>query len=1021
LKTFKKTAIAMGVAQVALLASGVAFAQTAPTANDAAGSNNSVVVVGQRAALESAQNIKKNADEIVDSVVADDIGKLPDKSVTEVLQRMPGVTINRTLGRSDPLQGVGEDGRFAAEGTGVSIRGLSYVRSELNGRDSFSANGGRALSFEDVPPELMAGVDIYKNPSAEQIEGAIGGLVNLRTAMPFDFKGFKAAASLEASHSSLRGSTEPAMSGMLSNRWDTDLGQFGALIDLSRSKISTRSNGMSVGHYFSRTDAVTGDTSSQERWITPGVGWNTSDFDRTREGFYGALQWKKGDFSSSLTYFKSKYELNTAENALFTFPNSRNVTVDSGATFDSHGALLTGTLRDTADGGIGFGDNARSVGRKSETTDIAWTGTWKASNQWTFKADLQRTRSVTDGIDNLAALNGIMTKQTVDLSGSVPKVTFDAADQAFFANPASYNWDSTQEHRDHAVATQTALRLDAKYTFDSPVLQDLRFGVRATDRASLTQANTPNNQWSGLGAGWAVDTSAAQNGWQPLSSMINLGDPRFSGNSTVQPFSGFFNGQTSMPVPVIVPSMSLTTGGSPPPGFTTLHDYVKQVCKPNHLNDDICKWSPAPFGDPIARNQQGERTQSFYSQLRFGFDDLPYPVDGNVGVRVVRTEETAVGRTLLGATKVASGLTGVPIFAAMTDEQTFNNSYTNVLPSLNLKMKANNELQFRFAASQGMARPDFYRMQAYTTLSENVKSHKDPNDSTKEVLDSVTFTGSANGNTMLKPTKSNNLDLTAEYYFGKGNSLTLAVFNKQLKDIVVDKTTFYPINDVSGVSHDFQLTSPINGASGRATGFELGYQQYFDKLPGALSGFGVAGNYTYIDSRLDMGLPADRNWCTPSTQDTALISALGGCDTNGRYFGGNLPVTGLSKNAYNLALLYDKGPWSARLAYSWRSKAMQNVHTWGTFGDDGITRNPDDPNYGKGYSAKYVVPSWSGSYGQLDMGIQFKPTENLTVAFDASNITDALYKSYSQQGIGMMLNGVYYVGRRFTLSTRYSF
>jgi len=141
----KKTAIAMAAAHIALLASGAAMAQTAPASK---GDPNTVVVVGQRAALESAQKIKQNSDEIVDSIVADDIGKLPDRSVTEVLQRIPGVSIDRTMNRADPMQGLG-DGiqHFAAEGTGVSVRGLSYVRSELNGRDSFSANGGRALSF----------------------------------------------------------------------------------------------------------------------------------------------------------------------------------------------------------------------------------------------------------------------------------------------------------------------------------------------------------------------------------------------------------------------------------------------------------------------------------------------------------------------------------------------------------------------------------------------------------------------------------------------------------------------------------------------------------------------------------------------------------------------------------------------------------------------------------------------------------------------------------------------------------
>src|SRR5471032_409759 len=185
MKQFKKTAIAMGLAQMTMMLSGVALAQTtdAPKTNDApAAEPVAVIVTGQRAALQSAQKIKQNSDEIVDSIVAEDMGKLPDRSVTEVLQRVVGVTIDRTMAKGDPEH-------FSVEGSGVSIRGLSYVRSELNGRDSFSANGGRSLNFEDVPPELMAGVDVYKNPSAEQVEGAVGGLVNLRTAMPFDFKG----------------------------------------------------------------------------------------------------------------------------------------------------------------------------------------------------------------------------------------------------------------------------------------------------------------------------------------------------------------------------------------------------------------------------------------------------------------------------------------------------------------------------------------------------------------------------------------------------------------------------------------------------------------------------------------------------------------------------------------------------------------------------------------------------------------------------------------------------------------
>ncbi len=993
------------------MASSVVFAQSAPAAAD--DSMSTVVIVGRRAALESARKIKQNADEIVDSVVSDDIGKLPDKSVTEVLQRMPGVTIDRILGRADPLQGVGEDNRFAAEGAGVSIRGLNYLRSELNGRDAFSANGGRALSFEDVPPELMAGVDIYKNPSAEQTEGAIGGLVNLRTALPFDFKGAKGALSVEASRSNLRGKTEPSFSGLLSNRWDTPWGQVGALVDLAHSKIATRSNGLNVSHYFSRTDAVLGDTSGAERWL-PGAGlsWNTGDFDRTRDGLYGALQWKKGDLSSSLTYFQSKYKLATSERQAYTFGNPNDITVDAGATFAPNGALLTGVLRNPVTGGIGYGTNARSVGRESETRDLAWNLRWKASSPWTLRADVQRVRSTTDGYDNLAALGGRMPKQTVDLSGSIPRVGFDAGDKAFLVDPANLYWDSTQQHKDVAVATQNALRFDAQYTFDHPVLKDLHFGVRATDRKSLTQSNTPNNQWAPLTPDWAVGPDG-----QPLSAFAKLNDPRFAGNTSVQNFNGFFGGKVGPPAALIMPDMALTTGGAPPPSFQMLHEYTKAVCK-NPCPSWIL-WSPAPFGDPIASNQQSEKTRSAFAQLRFGFDKLPYPVDGNVGLRVVRTQETAVGYTLFTPPNVAAGIPGVPSIAPQADKKAFEHSYTNVLPSLNLKMKAGEQLQFRFAASQGIARPDFYRMQAYTTLSQDVHTHSDPVTG-KEVLESIDYTGTANGNARLTPVKSNNLDLTAEYYFGPSSSFTAALFHKKLKDIVVDRTVIYPIDDVAGVAHDFLLSGPVNAGKGRITGIELAYQRYFDKLPGALSGLGVSANYTYIDSSLNLGLPANRSWCTPSSAANAQTSSLGGCDTNGRYFG-DLPMVGLAKNSYNLALLYDKGPISARLAYTWRSKALQAVHTWGTYGSDGIDRNPDSPAKGTPNSVNYALPAWGGAYGQLDMGIQYKVRDNLTIAFDASNLTNSLYRNYSQQGIGMMLNGMYFTGRRFTLQARYAF
>jgi TonB-dependent receptor len=139
-----------------------------------------IVVSGIRQSLANAQELKRDADTVVDAITAEDIGALPDRSVTEALQRVPGVAINRFAGSNDP-------DHFSVEGSGVVVRGLNFVRSEFNGRSAFAAGvGGQALNFADVPSELLGSVVISKNSTADMIEGGLAGTVNLNTRKPFD-------------------------------------------------------------------------------------------------------------------------------------------------------------------------------------------------------------------------------------------------------------------------------------------------------------------------------------------------------------------------------------------------------------------------------------------------------------------------------------------------------------------------------------------------------------------------------------------------------------------------------------------------------------------------------------------------------------------------------------------------------------------------------------------------------------------------------------------------------------------
>ncbi|WP_445229752.1 TonB-dependent receptor [Duganella rhizosphaerae] len=986
MKQFKKTAIALGLAQMASM-SGVAFAQTTPTDTGA-----TVVVTGQRAALQSAQKIKQNSDEIVDSIVADDIGKLPDRSVTEVLQRIVGVTIDRTMSKGDPEH-------FSVEGSGVSIRGLSYVRSELNGRDSFSANGGRSLNFEDVPPELVAGVDIYKNPSAEQIEGAVGGLVNLRTAMPFDYKGFKAAVSADRTWSELKkGKTSPSYSGLVSNRWKTPVGEVGALLDLAYSESATRTDAFQVEPYYPLKDA-----NGNSVYAPKGAQWRTLEFNRKREGAYGALQWKKDDWSSSLTYFKSKYEMTWDEQAIFAQSSPYNIRLSPDSTFNSKGALLTGTLTDSSGAGINFGDDTRGANRKSETTDLSWNLRWR-HDSWTVTTDVQHIKAKTNSLDSTVATGVQMPKEQLDLTGSVPKLIFSDADRAYLANPNNYYWAFTMEHLDQSKANETAWKTDVKYDFDHPVLRDVRFGVRLTDRSATTVKSNPDYNWSPITQPWQGE----------ISHLAYLGDPRFAGNTNLHSFNNFFNGGVSVPS-VVFPNASLAQGY--PSSYAALHTYHDILCA--EKGNTCSPWTPATFGtDPAGTNEQTEKTKALYGQLRFGWDKLKYPVDGNIGLRYVQTDSTAHGYTVFKSTAPTGATLGIPIpvIAPFAKAQDFDNSYHNFLPSLNLRLKASDTLQFRFAASSALSRPDFSDLQAYTSLSQTADTLTVNGVTTVRSLDQ---SGTGSGNPNLRPTTSKQIDLTMEWYFAPTGSFTAAVFNKNLKDVIIKQVYNYQLTDATGKAQNFTVTGPINGAKGHARGVELAFQQYFDKLPGALSGLGMQANFTFVDSKRDLYNPVYSKYCTGGDSATNVNLNLNGCDTNGTTFG-NLPLENLSRQSYNLALLYDKGPVSARLAYNWRSKSLQGVNVNGTKGGDGLDSNPASPTYGQ-TNVAWALPTWSDSYGQLDASVFYKLTDKVQLGLEAQNLTDTTYKQLMQQSTGMMGRAWFKTGRRVVAKLSYDF
>ncbi|MFT4076979.1 MAG: TonB-dependent receptor [Asticcacaulis sp.] len=711
-----RTLVLLSAVSGLALAAGGAFAQdTQPAAQTTAAAPADqepvIVVSGQRRALQTAEQRKKNTDQIVDSITAVDIGALPDRSITEALQRIAGVTIGRT---NEPR----DIDRLNVEGSGVMIRGLTWVRSEINGRDSFGAKNGRSIGWEEVTPELAAGVDVYKNPSAEIVEGGLGGTVNLRTWMPFDSKSDKVAFSADATYGDLRKEWTPSASVLLSKRFDTKIGEMGLLLDVAHSELKSRLNALEVDPYDAHSsstetsydggqtittynNAIAGQADGTTVMVPVGVEYRLEDRDKTRDGLYGAFQWKPTENSEFYaTYFKTKSRLISQDHFLQTSAccsatNNQNFmnqpATGTDFTFDDEGNFVSGYILDGGGGGdpvsnaMMFNLGTRYGIDDSQTGDFSTGFKWH-TDRWAFNLDFQHIDSLRTNYDMtvynyFTAVGGV----GLDVSGDLPKITLpDTSDSA--SSTVLY---AAMDHQEIDKARQNTVKFDASYDFDSGFFKSFKFGYRATQRSATVMDSGYN--WGAIGAPWLFAGQTA-----------NAAD--YSENQQVVNFSNFFGGDASVPS-LWMPTMNLAKSTSATTDYITKLMFTPNTVKNAALENtfayycDTCghgtipswasyggQYNPFPAGSlasymyiwygatpngatpsagnfwsafngnydyaptstsGIGTNLQGEKTQALYGMLRFGQDDLfgaTIPWDGNFGIRVVRTDTTSSGR-----------------------------------------------------------------------------------------------------------------------------------------------------------------------------------------------------------------------------------------------------------------------------------------------------------------------------------------------------------------------------------------
>ena len=1073
-----------GVSAIALCAmTAPAMAQTAAPAPAADDSSNAkeITITGIRASLANAQSIKRNSDTVVDAITASDIGALPDRSVTEALQRVPGVAMNRFAGSNDP-------DHFSVEGSGVVVRGLTFVRSEFNGRDTFSAGvGGQAINFADVPAELLGSVEVYKNTTAEMIEGGLAGTVNLNTRKPFDSKGLHIGFDVEGNYGDLEKRLTPTWSFLVSNTWDTGIGRIGLLGAASFSQIRSQAQGLNVTNIQTRDNQLAltansttvltcrnplpGTTDTQTlppagsacgTASTPGADglldnagtlyaplggqFRQEDYNRKRRGVSLSAQWESLDRRAVLT---AQFLHTASENAwgehtfesapdlseYNTYPKGCKINTDGPVingtattraecptgstqnyTYDDNGLFESGYITAPGGGWRGAAGNAvvggmqQSLSRgqideHNKVSDYGLNFKFNPDDHWAINLDADYTQAEHNNLD-FRVFGSTFADNSLDLSGSLPQIvphkplqlTYAWAtpsatlvgenDAQYFADRNNEFWRAAMDHIEHSTGHEVALKADIAYNFggDDPFLKRLKFGARYSDREETVRYTTYN--WGALSEVWAgKQVSMAQ---VPGNTDFFTFKNFFRGDAVAPPQAYYYNGNLTRDYAQTVAffktiEQAWAANGSTSTPWAPLAERPNVIAGTPYLPSEI---------QPVS-----QKSKNAYVMLSFGRDEPLFgniKLDGNIGLRYVGDEIQSSGsigaptQTQLGVqdpfsvrcaqpTLPPGAPPGTPLptlpgvckggqaaydqlraFATgQTVANTANNKYHYFLPSLNLKFGLSRDMLIRFAASRVMTRPDLANIRNFLSIGL--------------ANDGVSLNSTA-GNPYLKPALASQFDLTYEWYFARVGSLTFDAFYKDVYHFFYQNIFNRSITS-NGITMNAQVRGPDNfDGHGKIKGFEVAYQQFFDFLPGLLSGLGMQVNYTYVNSNV--------------SNPFAVA---------GSSFPTQVPLEKLSKNSYNLVGLYEKGPVTARVAWSWRDKYL-------------------DTTYGSGANG---IPQFQEPYASLDASLGYNLTSHVAVSVDGVNLLNRMNVTYigtPSQPLQYTLND-----RRFSLSLRATF
>lgn len=874
-----------------------------------------IVVTGIRSSLANSARVKREAQQIVDTISAEDVGKFPDANISESLQRITGVAIDRS----------GGEGQF------ITVRGLGpeFNSVLVNGRVMATDNPGREFSFDVLSSNMIQRTDVFKSSVPELQEGGIGATVNIITARPLDQReGIHFAGSVGGIYDTLRERVGPDASAVVS--WTNPDKTFGAVLSGSYTKRYNQADQIAIDGWINgRPDIIRMIdgapeliTGSDPRYgqegnvnVPQSLYYQRVQEARERINVAGSLQFRPTDnLEITVDGIYSRFDVSGTVRRLDNFlaapyyePTFENGTATGLGMIGGDFVAQNPQFIIDNPGLTNNGLNAKvdhvfnTTNRQSDSYQIGGNIKWNATEDVEIRFDASMTGANRSSPNRYLVIGALLPySYQFDLDGGsgLPTVSFD---NSIINDPdrmrLHYMGIDSNTSRDRG----SEFHLDTKYEVQDSILKSVLIGGSYTERRKINRQFN-NSDSNCTYCGYQVPIRAGLLRDYAWGDLLGTGD-------TIPPSLFEFDADELIAYMNDPATLNIPTNGRTPEEQAAFAQAALAL-------------PGGPFG--VREQLRGtvnvqEKLTAAYVAMQFGGDNWT----ANAGVRVIRTELVSSGfNTPVTSITNTPGDDTLQFRYGPPTPVRVTNSYVNALPSANIKYSITDKLIARAAFSQTLTRPTL------TDLGVN-----------NDFGGRISVPTSSGGNPTLLPFRSTNYDLSLEWYLSSVSYLSVGGFYKDLSDFLELQTL-----PVIRFDRTFQDTRTRNGQTGTIKGIEVGGQYAFDWLPGFASGFGVAGNYTYVESEV--------------VRDQTLADY--DCGYNG-----------LSPHSANGSAFYEKFGISARVSYNWRSDYLRSCRS-----SQGRPRN-------------------RSSYGQLDFNLGYDITENFSIYVQGVNVTNSKVDEWS--------------------------